>query len=396
MNERSNYERRLSIIKIKKFSKPIYVTSPFLPPFQEFSRLIEQIWENRYLTNNGLLHQQFEMEARKYLGVEKNTLFVNGHMALDIAIKSLRLTGEVITTPFTFASTTHAISMNGLIPVFCDVNKHDYNLDVSKIESLITEHTSAIIPVHVFGTPCDVYEIERIAKKYNLKVIYDAAHAFGVKVDGKGIGVFGDISMFSMHATKVFHSIEGGILTYHDETLSEALNQYKNFGYKSSGEVSLVGLNAKMNEFQAAMGILNLRHINEEINRRKKITSMYRNQLKSIPGIRFIEEMENVQYNYSYFSIEVDEAIYGLDRNQLYERLMSYNVFTRKYFSPLTSDFICYKDQYDSGKTPIAKEIANKVLVLPLYGELQVGDVEKICMIIKTIPELVELEWEKD
>ncbi|ENQ3079596.1 DegT/DnrJ/EryC1/StrS family aminotransferase [Bacillus cereus] len=374
---------------MKKFSKPIYVASPFLPPFQEFSNLIEQIWENRYLTNNGLLHQKFEMELRKYLGAEKNTLFVNGHMALDIAIKSLQLTGEVITTPFTFASTTHAISMNGLTPVFCDVNKHDYNLDASKIESLVTEHTSAIIPVHVFGTPCDVYEIERIAKKYNLKVIYDSAHAFGVKVDGKGIGIFGDISMFSMHATKVFHSIEGGILTYHDEKLYEILNQYKNFGIQSSEDVSLIGLNAKMNEFQAAMGIVNLQYIREEMNKRKKITNIYRDKLKSIPGIRFIEEMENVQYNYSYFFIEIDEASYGLDRNQLYERLMSYNVFTRKYFSPLTSDFICYKDQFDSWKTPIAKGIANTILVLPLYGELQVEEVERICMMIKMIPEKV-------
>ena len=320
------------------------------------------------------------------MNVEKNTLFVNGHMALDIAIKSLQLTGEVITTPFTFASTTHAISMNGLTPVFCDVNKHDYNLDVSKMEALITEHTSAIIPVHVFGNPCDVYGIERIAKKYNLKVIYDAAHAFGVKLDGKGIGLFGDISMFSMHATKVFHSIEGGLLTYHDERLYEILNQYKNFGIQSSEEVSLVGLNAKMNEFQAAMGIVNLRYIREEMNKRKKIINIYRDKLKSIPGIRFIEEMENVQYNYSYFSIEVDKENYGLDRNQLYERLMSYNVFTRKYFSPLTSDFVCYKNQFDSWKTPIAKEIANKILVLPLYGELQVGDVERICTMIKMIP----------
>ncbi|WP_020062670.1 DegT/DnrJ/EryC1/StrS family aminotransferase [Bacillus sp. 123MFChir2] len=387
--DHSNSERRLNVIEIKKFSKPIYVASPFLPPFQEFSNLIEQIWENRYLTNNGLLHQKFEMELRKYLGAEKNTLFVNGHMALDIAIKSLQLTGEVITTPFTFASTTHAISMNGLTPVFCDVNKHDYNLDASKIESLVTEHTSAIIPVHVFGTPCDVYEIERIAKKYNLKVIYDSAHAFGVKVDGKGIGIFGDISMFSMHATKVFHSIEGGILTYHDEKLYEILNQYKNFGIQSSEDVSLIGLNAKMNEFQAAMGIVNLQYIREEMNKRKKITNIYRDKLKSIPGIRFIEEMENVQYNYSYFFIEIDEASYGLDRNQLYERLMSYNVFTRKYFSPLTSDFICYKDQFDSWKTPIAKGIANTILVLPLYGELQVEEVERICMMIKMIPEKV-------
>ncbi|WP_307802258.1 DegT/DnrJ/EryC1/StrS family aminotransferase [Bacillus arachidis] len=365
----------------------MYVTSPFLPPFQEFSDLIKQIWSNRHLTNNGAIHQRFEKKISKYLEVKRNTLFVNGHMALDIAIKSLQLAGEVITTPFTFASTTHAIYMNGLIPVFCDVNKHDYNLDVSKIEGLITEQTSAIVPVHVFGNPCDVYEIERIAKKYNLKVIYDAAHAFGVKIDGKGIGSFGDISMFSMHATKVFHSIEGGILTYNDEQLYQMLSQYKNFGIESAEIVNLVGLNAKMNEFQAAMGIVNLRYIKEEINKRKKIANVYRDKLKNILGIRFVEEMENVQYNYSYFPIEVDEAGYGLDRNQLYECLMSYNVYTRKYFYPLTSDFLCYKDLFDSRKTPIAKNIANKILVLPLYGELPVEDVERICMMIKTIPE---------
>ncbi|MES5954332.1 DegT/DnrJ/EryC1/StrS family aminotransferase [Bacillus fungorum] len=379
-------QNNLTLEKLENFHEPVHTALPFLPPFQEYCDAIKHIWESNYLTNNGSLHQNFEQSLTEYLSVPFNSLFVNGHMALDIAIKSLQLTGEVITTPFTFASTTHAIYMNGLTPVFCDINDDDYTMDVTKIEKLITERTSAIIPVHVFGHPCDVYEIERIAKKYNLTVIYDAAHAFGVKINECAIGNFGDISMFSMHATKVFHSIEGGLLTYDDENLRDVFQQYKNFGISGPENVERVGLNAKMNEFQAAMGILNLKYITEEIEKRKKITKIYREKLKDIPGIRYIEEKQNIQYNYSYFSIEINECEYGLNRDQLHEKLKQYNVFTRKYFYPLTSDFACYNKQFDSWETPIAKQIANQILILPLYGSLPIKDAEKICMMIKEFP----------
>ncbi|PIE96002.1 DegT/DnrJ/EryC1/StrS family aminotransferase [Bacillus fungorum] len=378
-------ENITTLQKQETFPEPILVSRPFLPPFQEYADTIQQLWDTHYITNNGSFHQQFEKELQSYLSVPHNTLFVNGHMALDIAIKSLQIQGEVITTPFTFVSTTHAIVMNGLTPVFCDIREDDYNIDVTKIEALITERTSAILPVHVFGRPCNVVEIERIAKKYNLKVIYDAAHAFGVRVNGTSIGTFGDVCMFSMHATKIFHSIEGGILTYHNPHFTKVFNQYKNFGIYGPENVELIGLNGKMNEFQAAMGLINLNYISEEIKKRKKITQIYREYLQHIPGIRYVDDEQHVKYNYSYFSIEIDEHCYGNSRDELYEKLKGYNVFTRKYFYPLTSDFTCYHQQFDSWETPIAKQVAERILVLPLYGALSLHDAKKICNIIAEI-----------
>ncbi|KEK20653.1 aminotransferase [Bacillus manliponensis] len=367
------------------FPEPILVARPSLPPFEEYTNTIRQLWDSHYITNNGPFHRQFEDELHSYLSVPHSTLFVNGHMALDIAVKAMQLEGEIITTPFTFISTTHAIVANGLTPVFCDICETDYNIDVTKIEALITKRTSAIMPVHVFGHPCNVYEIEKIAKKYNLQVIYDAAHAFGVRVNGESIGSFGDMSMFSMHATKIFHSIEGGVLTYREPQYTKTLNQYKNFGICGPENVELVGLNAKMNEFQAAMGLTNLKYITTEIEKRKQITKLYREKLKKVPGIRYVEEAKDIQYNYSYFSIEVDEHLYGCTRDELYERLKEYNVFTRKYFYPLTTDFTCYNKQFDSWGTPIAKHIAERILVLPLYGGLSLFTVKQICNIIEDI-----------
>jgi dTDP-4-amino-4,6-dideoxygalactose transaminase len=370
---------------MKKFKYPINVTKPFLPPFEEYESVIKQIWNNRWLTNNGPIHMELENEITKYLKVNQSTLFTNGHLALDIAIKSMNLKGEVITTPFTFASTTHAIVSNKLKPVFCDINLKDFTIDVEKIEELITDKTCAIIPVHVFGYPCDVKAIEQIAKKHNLKVIYDAAHVFGVEIDEIGIGNYGDISMFSLHATKVYNSIEGGLLTFNNDTLKDKFNSYKNFGISDYESVKYVGSNAKMNEFQAAMGLVNLRYINEQIINRKIITDIYKSQLKEIEGIYMVEGKDNVKHNYAYFPIIIDENKTGISRDKLYNKLQEYNIFTRKYFYPLITDFDCYKNMYQFNDLHNAKYISDRVLILPLYGDLSHEDVLEIVDIIKHI-----------
>ncbi len=373
---------------MKKGIDSIQVTKPFLPPYEEYISKIKSIWETNWLTNNGPLHKELEEKIAYYLKVEKSTLFTNGHLALDIAIKSLGLTGEVITTPFTFASTTHAIVSNDLTPVFCDVNMDDFTIDTNKIEDLITEKTSAIIPVHVFGYPCNVKAIERIAEKYNLKVIYDAAHVFGVEIDGRGIGSFGDISMFSLHATKVYNSIEGGVLTYKNKELTSRLNMYKNFGIASQEEVEVIGLNAKMNEFQAAMGLVNLNYIDEQIEKRKQVAETYRDGLMKIPGISFMNDKVNIKHNYAYFPIIVDEKIAGIDRNELYIKLKDYNIFTRKYFYPLITDFDCYKGKYKDSDLINAGYLSERVLTMPIYGDLEIEEVD---MIVDTIKEIIEL-----
>lgn len=370
---------------MKKFEYPINVTKSFLPPFEEYESVIKQIWNNSWLTNNGPIHMELENEITKYLKVNQSTLFTNGHLALDIAIKSMNLKGEVITTPFTFASTAHAIVSNNLKPVFCDINLKNFTIDVEKIEALITDKTCAIIPVHVFGYPCNVKAIEQIAKKYNLKVIYDAAHVFGVEIDGIGIGNYGDISMFSLHATKVYNSIEGGLLTFKDDTLKDKFNSYKNFGISDYESVKYVGSNAKMNEFQAAMGLVNLRYINEQIINRKIITDIYKSQLKEIEGIYMVEGKANVKHNYAYFPIIIDENKTGISRDELYNKLQEYNVFTRKYFYPLITDFDCYKNMYQFNDLYNAKYISDRVLILPLYGDLLHEDVLEIVDIIKHI-----------
>lgn len=370
---------------MKNFNEPIQVTKSFLPPFEEYTEKLKQIWETSWITNNGPMHNELQNALSKYLKVNNATLFTNGHLGLDVAIKAMELEGEVITTPFTFASTTHAIVMNNLTPVFCDINKEDFTIDVNKIESLITEKTSAIIPVHVFGYPCDVKEIERIAQKYNLKVIYDAAHVFGVEVNGEGIGSFGDISMFSLHATKVYNSIEGGLLTYNNDDLIKTLNMYKNFGITGPESVEAIGLNAKMNEFQAAMGLVNLNYIDEQINNRKLIAELYRKEFGKIEGILYIEDRENVKHNYSYFPIVINEEITGINRDELYDELKKYNVFTRKYFYPLVTDFECYKGKYLDNHLGNAKYVSDRVLTIPIYGELELEDAYKIAQIIRKI-----------
>lgn len=355
----------------------ILVTQSSMPDFSEYCNEIKDIWQSHILTNMGIKHKKLEQELLKYLKTENITLFTNGHLALEYIITAMDLTGEVITTPFTFASTTHAIVRNGLTPIFCDINPNDFTIDVAKIEKLITDKTSAIIPVHVYGNLCDVENIALIAKKYNLKVIYDAAHAFGVEKKGKSVANFGDASMFSFHATKVFHTIEGGAVTYKDKKLADKLTALKNFGINKNGEVNYIGGNGKMNEFQAAMGICNLRHLDEEILKRKKIAIKYREKLDGISGIQLLQYQEEIKPNYAYFPIIFNE--YKYSRDEIFNKLSQENIFARKYFYPLTSDFECYKSSTYFKETPIAKTISENVLVLPLYADLKEEIIDKIC-----------------
>lgn len=362
-------------------NKIIQVTRSSIPPFEEYIDEIKDIWESHWLTNGGEKHKRLESSLKDYLGVPNIALFTNGHLALEYVIQAFELKGEVITTPFTFASTTHAIVRNGLKPVFCDIKDDDFTIDTKKIESLITENTSAIIPVHVYGSVCDVFEIEKIAKKYNLKIIYDAAHTFGVTVNGEGVGNFGDASMFSFHATKVFNTIEGGALTFKDDSLKNSLNSLKNFGITSPESVEFVGGNAKMNEFQAAMGLCNLKYVDREIEKRKQVVERYMLNLEGIKGIRLVKPQDGVKPNYAYFPVVFDG--YKYTRDQVFELLKRYNIIARKYFYPLTSNFQCYKGVFDSTHLPVAEYIADRVLTLPLYADLDLEDVDRICRIIK-------------
>lgn len=357
----------------------INVTRSSMPSYEEYCEAIKPIFESRWLTNMGPIHNEFMDKVGSYLGVDNVSLFTNGHLALCIAIRALGLTGEVITTPFTFASTTHAIVDCGLTPVFCDVNPDTYTIDADKIEALITDKTSAIIPVHVYGNVCDVEKIDAIAKKHNLKVIYDAAHVFGVKIGDSGIGAFGDISMFSFHATKVFNTIEGGCLTYSDKSLESKIAALRNFGMTAPESVDMVGTNAKMNEFQAAMGLCNLKRIDECINSRKEAEEAYRARLENVDGIRLCPIQENITQNYAYFPVVFDG--YKYNRDEVAEKLAQNGIFARKYFYPITNEFSCYKGMF-KGKTPIAKNISENVLTLPMYAGLTEDEVNMICDII--------------
>jgi dTDP-4-amino-4,6-dideoxygalactose transaminase len=361
--------------------KTIHVARPSMPDFEEYVEEIKDLWESHWLTNMGSKHKKLEAQLVQYLQVSNVTLFVNGHLALESAIAALGLTGEVITTPFTFASTTHAIVRNGLNPVFCDINPDNYTIDISKLENLITDKTSAIIPVHIYGNICDVDAIEAIARKYkNLKVIYDAAHAFGVTINGRGVGTYGDASIFSFHATKVFNTIEGGAVTFKSEPLKTTLNHLKNFGISDSESVESVGGNAKMNEFQAAMGLCNLRHIDREIENRKVVVQRYEERLDGINGIKCQSSQNGVKSNYAYFPVLFDG--YRLNRNEVYEVLKNDKIITRKYFYPLTNNFECYRNRFTCKSTPVAKYIADRILTLPLYSDLTLMDVDRISNII--------------
>lgn len=362
----------------------INVTRSSMPSYEEYCEEIKDLWDSRWLTNMGPKHQKLQSQLEGYLSVPNVALYTNGHLALEHILQALELPagGEVITTPFTFVSTTHSIVRSGLVPVFCDVNDRDYTMDVTKIEALITEKTCAIMPVHVYGNLCDVEEIQRIACKHGLKVIYDAAHAFGVRYKGQGAGSFGDASMFSFHATKVYHTIEGGCVCYHDGDLTQKLTDIRNFGLHGQEECLYVGANAKMNEFQAAMGICNLRHIDGEIAKRKTVVERYRARLAGVSGIKLSVIQEDVQSNYAYFPVIFDG--YKYTRDEVFALLKEHDIIARKYFYPLTNGFACYKDLPTAGaeKTPVADYFANRVLTMPLYADLALEDVDRICDLI--------------
>ena len=364
--------------------RKILVTRSSIPSLDEYVDEIKDIWDSHWLTNMGTKHQRLQKELEEYFGIPHVVLYTNGHLALENAIAALGLPkgGEVITTPFTFASTTHAIVRNGLVPVFCDVKEDDYTIDVNKIEGLITEQTVAIVPVHVYGNICDVEGIDKIANKYGLKVIYDAAHAFGVKYKGQSSATFGDATMFSFHATKVFNTIEGGCVCFSDDSWVQILDDMKNFGIHGPESVEYVGGNAKMNEFQAAMGICNLRHLNDENTKRKKVVDRYRERLEGVEGIKLSKIQKDVESNYAYFPVVFDG--YKYTRNEVFEKLEKNNIGARKYFYPLTNSFDCYKNYPTAGteKTAVAQHLALRVLTLPLYADLSLDNVNKICDVI--------------
>lgn len=360
----------------------ILVTRSSMPTLDEYVEEIRPIWESHWLTNMGIKHKELQENLSRYLGVEHVDLLTNGHMALELTLQAMNLQGEVITTPFTFASTTHAIVRNGLTPVFCDIDPETYCMDVSKIEKLITDRTCAIMPVHVYGNVCNTEEIERLANKYELKVVYDAAHAFGETYKGKGIGSYGDASCFSFHATKVFNTIEGGAVCFRDKQLGTKLYELKNFGIHGPEEVSAVGANAKMNEFCAAMGLCNLRHIGEEIAKRKAVAERYRERLGDVDGIQLNCVQKDVQSNYAYFPVVFEEKLFGASRGEVFDKLAENGIGARKYFYPLTNTFECFHGKYDVTKTPIALHISKRVLTLPMYADLSLKDVDRICDIV--------------
>ena len=363
-------------------SNRILVTQSSIAPFDEYVKELKSIWETHWLTNMGEKHQRLQAGLQEYFGVDNIDLFTNGHMALELSLQALNMQGEVITTPFTFASTTHAIVRNGLTPVFCDINPVDFTIDVSKLEALITDKTCAIMPVHVYGNVCNVEEIERIAKKYELKVIYDAAHTFGVKYKGKSTASFGDVSCFSFHATKVFNSIEGGAACFRDKEFGLKLYRLKNFGIRGPECVDAVGANAKMNEFCAAMGLCNLRHVDEEIAKRKKVVARYRERLNDIEGLQLNPVQKDVTPNYAYFPVVFEDKQFGATRNEVFEALAAQGIGARKYFYPLTNTFECFHNAFDVNDTPIALHMSRHVLTLPLYADLSIEDVDRICDIV--------------
>lgn len=356
----------------------ILVTRSSLPDFDEYVEEIRPVFESHWLTNMGQKHQQLEAQLRDYLGAEHVSLFANGHLALECCLQALGLEGEVITTPFTFISTTNAIVRSGLSPVFCDVKPDDLTLDPARIEEKITDRTCAIVPVHVYGSVCDVEAIERIARTHDLKLVYDAAHAFGVTVDGRPVGTFGDASMFSFHATKVFHTVEGGAVVTEDGALCERLALMKNFGITGPEEAVAAGGNAKLNEFSAAMGICNLRHIDDYIAARGRAVARYRERLGDVPGLRLIEPQPGVTPNHAYFPVLFEDE-FGASRDDVFAALEQAGIGSRKYFFPLVSDFVCYRDTYDAAQTPVARDAAARVLTLPLYSDLELATVDAIC-----------------
>ena len=368
---------------MKPFKIPVYVTKPFLPPLEELCQGLEGIWETQVLTNNGPILHSFTGKLKTFLESENLCLFNNGTMALDMALKGMEISGEVITTPFTFVATTHALVLNKIRPVFVDIEPEYYTINPEKVEAAITPWTTAILAVHIYGHPCKFNALADITSRHNLKLIYDAANVFGVKVGNKSIAHFGDLSMFSFHATKSFHSLEGGMLIFRQCGLKGIFDYLKNFGFQNEVEVVMPGTNAKMNEMQALMGIQVLKHLDEIIDKRARITDLYRDRLKEIPGIRLVPPLSpDIRYNHVYMPIEVDEQEFGMNRDTPYEKLKEYNVFSRRYFYPLITDYACYRNVSVKDPLDIARRAAERILILPIYDSLDQSDVEAICEII--------------
>lgn len=368
---------------MKSINKALYVTRPILPSFDSFCEQAKEIWDSGVLTNNGPKVQELERALTQYLKVSNTSVFCNGTIGLLCAIKALDLSGEVITTPFTFPATPHVLSWQGIKPVFCDIEEDTFNLDPQKIEALISSETTAILGVHVFGNPCHIVEIDEIAKKYGLKVIYDAAHAFGVEVSGRGIGSFGDITMFSFHATKLFHTLEGGGLTFDNALLEEKIYSIRNFGIENEDLVSMVGINGKVNELQAIMGLLNLPDIDAKIIERKHLFDKYQDNLDGINGISLHMPVEGIRPNYQYCVIRVDHELFGMSRDDLYEEMKQYNIFTRKYFYPPCYQYTHYREE--KAKFPVTEKVSSEVLCLPIYNGLDSVLVKNVCDIIKEL-----------
>lgn len=363
----------------------ITVTSPLLPDREEFNRLLSEIWESKWITNNGQFHRQLEKELADYLKVPYISLFTNGTLPLITALQALRITGEVITTPYSFVATTHSLWWNGIKPVFVDIDSASCNLDPNKIEAAITPRTTAIMPVHCYGKPCDTKAIQEIADKYGLKVIYDAAHAFGVEVNGESLLKAGDLSTLSFHATKVYNTIEGGALVMHDEQTKKRIDYLKNFGFANETTVVAPGINSKMDEVRAAYGLLNLRQVDAAIEARRHVAQCYREALRNIDGLTFFDDMPGVRHNYSYFPVFIDAEKFGMTRDELYFKMKEANVLGRRYFYPLISDFSTYRGLPSSTpqNLPVATRIANQVICLPMHHQLSEEDVDRIINLIK-------------
>lgn len=358
----------------------ITVTSPLLPDREEFNRLLSEIWDSKWITNNGRFHRQLEKELADYLKVPYISLFTNGTLPLITALQALRITGEVITTPYSFVATTHSLWWNGITPVFVDIDPATCNLDPARIEAAITPRTTAIMPVHCYGKPCATKAIQEIADKYGLKVIYDAAHAFGVEVNGESLLTAGDMSTLSFHATKVYNTIEGGALVMHDEQTKKRIDYLKNFGFAGETTVVAPGINSKMDEVRAAYGLLNLRQVDAAIEARRHVATLYREALRDIDGLTFFDDMPGVRHNYSYFPVFVDAEKYGMTRDELYFKMKDADVLGRRYFYPLISDFSTYRGlpSATAENLPVATRIANQVICLPMHHQLSDEDVERV------------------
>jgi dTDP-4-amino-4,6-dideoxygalactose transaminase len=369
---------------VKPFEKPIYVSRPFLPPLEEFRQGLEEIWETRWLTNNGPILRRFTEELCNFFQNDNLCLFNNGTLALQIGLQGMGIVGEVITTPFTFVGTTHALFWNKIRPVFVDIEPDYYTIDPDKIEAAITPWTTAILGVHVFGHPCKLSALADIARRHSLKLIYDAAHVFGVRVGNRSIADFGDLSMFSFHATKSFHSVEGGMLIFRENGLKSVFDYLKNFGFQNEFQVVMPGTNAKMNEMQALMGIQVLKYFEEIIQKRTKISDLYRSRLKDVSGIHLVPGLSpNIRQSHAYMPIEVDKEKFGMSCDELYEGLKKYNVYSRRYFYPLVCDYACYRSVLTKDPLTVARRVADCVLTLPIYDSLHLSDVEAICDIIQ-------------